>query len=124
MDETRNTPEVAPERPRPRSDGPREGGFRDRDRDREGGDDERRGGRGGGRRRFASRRKVCPFCVDKVDYIDYKQSDMLSRFLTDRGKIKARRKLGTCAKHQRRLAIAIKRARHIALLPYTSEQSR
>jgi small subunit ribosomal protein S18 len=67
-----------------------------------------------------SRRKVCPFCVDHVEYIDYKQVDMLSRFLSDRGKIKARRKIGTCAKHQRRLAIAIKRARHLAMLPFTT----
>jgi len=63
------------------------------------------------------------FCVDKIDYIDYKQADMLRRFLTDRGKIKGRRKTGTCAKHQRRLAIAIKRARHIALLPFTDEHT-
>ena len=61
------------------------------------------------------------FCVDKIDYIDYKQTDMLRRFLTERGKIKGRRKTGNCAKHQRRLAIAIKRARHIALLPFTDE---
>jgi len=61
------------------------------------------------------------FCVDKIDYIDYKQADMLRRFLTDRGKIKGRRKTGTCAKHQRRLAIAIKRSRHLAMLPFTDE---
>ena len=61
------------------------------------------------------------FCVDKIDFIDYKQVDMLRRFLTERGKIKGRRKTGTCAKHQRRLATAIKRAPHIALLPFTDE---
>ncbi len=75
-------------------------------------------------RRFIPRRRVCPFCSDKIEDIDYKQADFLRRFLTDRGKIKARRKIGTCAKHQRRLALAIKRARHLALLPYTSEHIR
>lgn len=81
---------------------------------------------GGPRRgRFGPRPpKVCPFCSAKVKYIDYKQSDQLRRFLTERGKIKARRKVGTCAKHQRRLALAVKRARHIALLPFTSEHVR
>jgi small subunit ribosomal protein S18 len=64
------------------------------------------------------------FCADKIELIDYKEVELLRRFLTDRGKIKARRKTGTCAKHQRRLAVAIKRARHIALLPFTGEQSR
>jgi small subunit ribosomal protein S18 len=59
-----------------------------------------------------------------VKNIDYKQGDQLRRYLTERGKIKARRKIGTCAKHQRRLALAIKRARHIALLPFTASQAR
>jgi small subunit ribosomal protein S18 len=68
--------------------------------------------------------RVCPFCTQKVKYIDYKLGDQLRRYLTDHGKIKARRKIGTCAKHQRRLALAIKRARHIALLPYTTESTR
>lgn len=75
----------------------------------------------GGRRYYAPRRKVCPFCAQNMEYIDYKQADVLRRFLSDRGKIKARRKTGTCAKHQRRLAVAIKRARHLALLPFTGE---
>jgi small subunit ribosomal protein S18 len=56
--------------------------------------------------------------------IDYKDSGMLRRYLTERGKIKGRRKSGTCAKHQRKLAVAIKRARHLALLPFTAEQIR
>lgn len=74
-----------------------------------------------GRGRFTGIRapRVCPYCKDKVKFIDYKNVDQLRRFLTDRAKIKARRKIGTCSKHQRRLAIAIKRARHIALLPFT-----
>jgi small subunit ribosomal protein S18 len=92
-----------------------------------------RGGysRGGGRRgpggyrgRFAPRRKVCAFCLEKTKVIDYKDVGTLRRFLTDRGKIRSRRKTGTCAKHQRRLAIAVKRARHVALLPFTAEHIR
>src|SRR5688500_15198545 len=85
-------------------------------------DDDRRGGRSGGRGRFG-RAKICTFCVDSVK-IDYKSYDMLRRFLTDRGKIRPRRQTGTCAKHQRALARAVKRARHLALLPYTGEQAR
>lgn len=82
------------------------------------------GPRGGGKRggRFGPRPpRVCPFCAQKIHYIDFKQVDLLRRFVSDRGKIKARRKVGTCAKHQRRLAVAIKRARHVALLPYVAE---
>lgn len=74
-----------------------------------------------GRRRFVRRRKVCAFCLEKTKTIEYKDVSTLRRFLTERGKIKSRRKTGTCAKHQRRLAIAIKRARHLALLPYAAE---
>jgi small subunit ribosomal protein S18 len=80
--------------------------------------------RPGGPQRYIPRRKVCTFCVDKVDVIDYKRPEVLRRFLTDRGKIKPRRRTGTCAKHQRRLAVAIKRARHLALLPYAAEHLR
>lgn len=76
------------------------------------------------RRRYSSRRKKCQFCVDKVDTIDYKNANLLRQFLTEQGKIMARRKTGTCAKHQRRLAVAIKRARHLALLPFTAEHIR
>jgi small subunit ribosomal protein S18 len=75
-------------------------------------------------RRFIPRRKVCVFCTDKIDVIDYKRPEILRRFLTDRGKIRPRRRTGTCAKHQRRLAVAIKRARHLALLPYVAEHLR
>ena len=74
--------------------------------------------------RYIPRRKVCVFCVDHVEAIDYKDGAKLRRFLSDRGKIEPRRKTGTCAKHQRRLTIALKRARHLALLPYTSEHMR
>lgn len=65
-------------------------------------------------------RKFCIFCKDKVEHIDYKDYNMLRRYISDKGKIKARRVTGTCAKHQRSLASAIKRAREMALLPYTS----
>ena len=72
------------------------------------------------RGRYPPRRKVCAFCVDKIA-IDYKASAKLSRYISDRGKIEPRRRTGTCAKHQRSLAVAIKRARHLALLPFVPE---
>lgn len=88
-----------------------------------------RGPRPGGkdgrpRPKYAPRRKVCAFCVDKVENIDYKEPGKLRRFISDRGKIEPRRKTGTCARHQRRLAMAIKRARMLALVPYTAEHIR
>ena len=67
------------------------------------------------------RRKVCTFCVDKVEHIDYKDVAKLRRFITERGKIQPRRISGNCAKHQRQVTVAIKRARNIALLPFTAE---
>ncbi len=86
---------------------------------------EETGGRGGkGARRMPRRTKVCAFCVDGLPSADYKQPEMLRRYLTDRGKIRPRRQTGLCARHQRRLAIAIKRARHLALLPFTAEHTR
>ncbi len=72
----------------------------------------------GGRR---GRRKVCAFCVDKIYDIDYKDIPRLRRMLSERAKIVPRRVTGTCARHQRQLTLAIKRARHVALLPYVSE---
>lgn len=77
-----------------------------------------------GGKKYTPRRKVCGFCVDKIETIDYKNVDRLRRYISDRGKIEPRRKTGTCARHQRALTIALKRARHIALLPYTSEHVR
>jgi len=68
--------------------------------------------------RYVPKRKVCSFCADNVKEIDYKDTTILSRYISDRGKIGPRRKTGTCAKHQRAVAMAIKRARHLALLPY------
>lgn len=67
------------------------------------------------------RKKVCAFCVDKVETIDYKDIARLRRFMSERGKILPRRVTGTCAKHQRELTVAIKRARQVALLPYTTD---
>ena len=96
------------------------GGFQ---RDAQGGPQGRPGGRGRGRD-FRSRRKVCAFCVDHVREIDYKDVARLRRYLSDRGKIEPRRKTGTCARHQRRLGVAFKNARHMALMPYTASQIR
>ena len=79
---------------------------------------------GQGGRRFYSHPRVCQFCTDKTVVIDYKQYDLLRRYISEDGKIRPRRQTGACAKHQRALARAIKRARHLALLPYTSEISR
>ena len=73
----------------------------------------------GGRGRYVPRRKVCSFCANKDEVINYKDPEKLRNYISDRGKIETRRRTGTCAKHQRALAIAIKRARHLALLPYT-----
>ena len=77
-----------------------------------------RGGRPGGRR---PRKKVCAFCVDKVEYIDYKDIAKLRKYMSDRAKILPKRATGTCAKHQRALTEAIKRARQVALLPYVAD---
>ena len=76
---------------------------------------------GGGKRYFFRRRKVCKFCADKIDYVDYKDVKLISQFVPERGKILPRRMFGTCAEHQRKLTEAIKRARHIALLPYAAD---
>jgi len=84
----------------------------------------RREGARGGPRDFRQRRKVCVFCVEKITEIDYKDTARLRRFISDRGKIDPRRRSGTCAKHQRRLSVALKRARFMALLPYTGDHIR
>lgn len=67
---------------------------------------------------FHRKRRICAFCVEKVNDIDYKQYEVLQRYLTEHGRIRPRRQTGTCAKHQRGLARAVKRARHLALLPF------
>lgn len=77
-----------------------------------------------GRGRFQARRKVCAFCADKNLVIDYKDTARLSRYISERGKINPRRRSGTCARHQRALATAIKQARMIALLPFVPEHIR
>jgi small subunit ribosomal protein S18 len=74
---------------------------------------------GGGGSRYFPRRKVCHFCIDGVGVVDYKDIGRLRRYVSDRGKIEPRRQSGTCAKHQRMLGRAIKRARHVALIPFS-----
>ena len=85
------------------------------------GKDGKDGKEGGGKRYFFRRRKVCKFCADKIDYVDYKDVKLLSQFVPERGKILPRRMFGTCAEHQRKLTEAVNRARHIALLPYAAD---
>ena len=82
-----------------------------------------RGGPGGGRK-FIRKPKMCAFCVEKNSRIDYKQADVLHRYVTERGKIRPRRQTGMCAKHQRLLSHQVKRARHLALLPYSASPTR
>ena len=108
----------APRGPRP-SYGDRRPSYGDRGGDR--GDRGDRGGPGGARR---PRRRVCAFCVEKVQKIDYKDVGRIRRYISERGKIDPRRKSGTCAKHQRMLTAALKRARFMALLPYTADHVR
>ena len=97
----------------PRREGGREGGPR-----REGGPGGGPGGPRRGKRQYFRKKKVCKFCVEKMDLIDYKRADILSQFVQERGKILPCRMTGVCARHQRWLGVAIKRARNIALLPF------
>jgi len=76
------------------------------------------GGRPRGKRQYFRKKKVCKFCVEKMDFIDYKRADILSQFVQERGKILPRRMTGVCSRHQRWLGVAIKRARNIALMPF------
>ena len=78
------------------------------------------GGGPPGKRQYFRRRKVCKFCAEKIDVIDYKDVRLIGQFVSERGKILPRRLTGTCAPHQRSLSTAIKRARNIALLPFTT----
>lgn len=75
-------------------------------------------------RRYGPRRKVCRFCVERMNGVDYKDVGRLRMYISERGKIEPRRKTGTCLKHQRLVATAVKRARHLALLPYTLQHVR
>src|SRR5580700_5218438 len=97
-------PGGGPSGPRPQGPGGRPGGPAKR-----------------GKRSFVRKKKVCRFCVDKADFIDYKKAEILAPFIQERGKILPRRMTGTCARHQRWLAVAIKRAQNIALLPFAAE---
>lgn len=82
---------------------------------------EGREGREGSNRRYVSRPKFCQFCSDKKLVIDYKNVEMMTRFINETGKIRPRRQTGTCARHQRGVATAIKNARHIALVPFDGD---
>ena len=84
----------------------------------------RSGGASGGRSFGGGRRKVCQYCADNIRHVDYKDLARLRRHVGERGKIEPRRKLGTCARHQRSVTVAIKRARYLALLPFTSSAPR
>ena len=77
--------------------------------------------KGGARRTFFRRRRLCKFCVEKIDYIGYRDVKLLAPFIPERGKIQPRRISGVCATHQRALQIAIKRARQLALVPYVTD---
>lgn len=85
---------------------------------------EERGEGPGGRRRFVRRARVCQFCIEQAKSIDHKQVDLVKRMTTEQGRIRSRRETGTCARHQRMLARAIKRARHLALVPFKAERFR
>jgi len=91
------------------------------DRESRGGRSAGKGERAAGKRTFFRRRRVCKFCVEKIDYIGYKDVKLLAPFIPERGKIQPRRISGVCAKHQRALQVAIKRARQIALVPYVTD---
>jgi len=120
-------PPASPQRSEGRPSGPprREGGYGGGGQRREGGPPG--GGSGGpggprrGKRQFFRKKKVCRFCVEHVDFIDYKKAELLQAFVQDRGKILPRRMTGTCSRHQRWLGEAIKRARNIALMPFATE---
>ena len=95
------------------SDYEKRGGSKDKDKDKKDGEK--------GRRTFFRRKRVCKFCVEKIDYINYKDVKLLAPYIPERGKIQPRRISGTCATHQRAVQTAIKRARQLALIPYVTE---
>jgi small subunit ribosomal protein S18 len=107
--------QYAPRRPRPQGQQQRRSS---QDFNQSGDDYPKQGGR------FQARRKVCSFCADKAKTIIWKDVGTLRRYINSNGSIRPRRKTGTCAKHQRQLAVAIKRARHLALIPFTEEHAR
>lgn len=116
MAEEQQEQQPAQQRPEGRTEARPEGRSEGRTGGRPEGPRRRRFGGGG---RYYPRRKVCGFCMDHIGEVDYKDIGRLRRYISDRGKIEPRRQTGTCAKHQRSLAVAIKRARHVALLPFT-----
>jgi small subunit ribosomal protein S18 len=122
-DETKAPEQQSAPSERPRSDGPRPGG----DRPRFGGGGRPGGppreGGGGGGRKFFRRKKVCKFCTEKIEDINYKDYRLLGQFVAESGKIVPRRLTGVCAPHQHRLSSAIKQARNIALLPFAGRAS-
>ena len=81
------------------------------------------GGEGGGDRKFFAKPKFCQFCADKSLTIDYKKGDLLRKYVTEDGKIRPRRQTGACARHQRLVAVAVKQARHVALLPFDGQRN-
>src|ERR1700751_3709000 len=116
-EEQKQAPAPGPGAPREAREGGHSGGGGRR----EGGPGGPGGGPGGprrGKRQYFRKKKVCKFCVEKMDFIDYKRADILSQFVQERGKILPRRMTGVCPRHQRWLGVAIKRARNIALLPF------
>ena len=128
------TPAATPAPSAPRSEGTHSGGAHRSEGHSGGGAPRREGGgpggpggggpggpRRGGKRQYFRKKKVCRFCVERVDFIDYKKAEMLQPFVQERGKILPRRMTGTCSRHQRWLGEAIKRARNIALLPFATE---
>src|ERR1700746_1786128 len=126
-EEQKQAPAPGPGAPRAAREGGHSGGGGRREGGpgggrREGGPGGPGGGPGGprrGKRQYFRKKKVCKFCVEKMDFIDYKRADILAQFVQERGKILPRRMTGVCARHQRGLGVAIKRARNIALLPFS-----
>src|ERR1700734_1396160 len=108
----------SPSGPRPGGHGPGGGHGGPGGPRREGGPGGGPGGPRRGKRQYFRKKKVCKFCVEKMDFVDYKRADILSQFVQERGKILPRRMTGVCSRHQRWLGVAIKRARNIALLPF------
>lgn len=92
------------------------------ERSRQGQSRDRRSSRSG--RRFGRGRRQCQFCAEQIKEVNYKNLDLLKRYVTEQGKIRSRRQTGTCAKHQRMLARAVKRARHMAMLPFAADRLR
>ena len=125
-EEQKQAPAPGPGAPREAREGGHSGGGGRREGGpgggrREGGPSGPGGGPGGprrGKRQYFRKKKVCKFCVEKMDFIDYKRADILSQFVQERGKILPRRMTGVCSRHQRWLGVAIKRARNIALMPF------